>query len=83
MVMSQCSFVDLEFSGLILVFKSRFLGQYNIFSDMVITHDMRSITRRPDATLSEQQRKVLNMIGNLIKILIQQVHSFSLSSPRA
>ena len=45
---------------------SMMFRRHGIFSKMIITHDIRCITRRPDATLSQQQRELISQIGKNI-----------------
>ena len=53
---------------------SMMFRRYGIFSEMIITHDIRCITRRPDATLSTQQNELISMIG---KTIYYFPHNFS------
>ena len=47
---------------------SMMFRRHGIFSEMIITHDIRCITTRPDATLSPQQMEFLSQIGQLFII---------------
>ena len=44
---------------------SMLFRRHGIFSEMIITHDIRCITKRPDATLSQQQRELIFQIGRI------------------
>ena len=43
--------------------------RHGIFSEMLITHDIRDITKRPDASLSQQQRDLIYQIGKILTLL--------------
>ena len=40
--------------------------RHGIFSEMIITHDIRDVTGRSNATLSEQQKTILDKIGKIL-----------------
>ena len=65
MEMLQCSSGELESSGFQKL--EMFTNVPHLFiSEMIVTHDIRCITRRPDATLSEQQKELISQIGKMV-----------------
>ena len=46
---------------------SMLLRRCGLFSMMVLSHDLKMLTKNPKAKLNENQRKLLEKIGNPIK----------------
>ena len=54
---------------------SMLLRRCGLFSMMVLSHDIKMLTKNPKATLNENQRKLLEIIGgNYINIKIKVRH---------
>ena len=44
---------------------SSLLRRHAVFSEMILNHDLRTITGRPTAKLNDVQREILTSIGKL------------------
>ena len=58
---------------------SMMFRRHGIFSEMIITHDIRCITGRPDATLSQQQSQLISLIGR--KFIVKYCLNILFQSP--